>query len=213
MNLVRRIGMAILFLVGGALTDPSGSVHAVPFRDRGYEIAPKPVDWNATRIAFEMGGKPWSAVLAWFADQTQMPCRAKVPLPMGTLTFISPRDQWGRPREFTLTEIFDIINERLQAQENLTLLRGDTALTMVPADQEIPRHLIPRVNLHELRERGRTEIVEVVVKLPAGFDAEEFAPQANRLLGPFGAVITLGNDQLILSADVATLRRVVESLR
>src|SRR5204863_257178 len=123
--------------------------------------------------------------------------------PSGTIRFISPKG-----RKYSLLEIYDIVNERLQANEKFTLLRSDISLSYVPADGDIPPSLIPRIKYEELESRGRTEIVELVIKLRSGIDAEEIAPHLKRALAPFGAVTPFGfSNKLIVRADVATLRR------
>src|SRR4029077_1970525 len=73
--------------------------------------------WNDKLIAFEMRGKEWKTVFEWFSDQTGMPYSSKYPPPTGTFTFINPKVA-GKPREYTVAEIFDLINEVLQAQKN-----------------------------------------------------------------------------------------------
>jgi hypothetical protein len=161
MKLIRSIGVGVVLLAGSSMINPHCAL-AVPVRKPVWEAETLPkarAAWNTTRIAFEMDGKPWDAVLEWFADQTGMSYKANSP-PEGTFIFVGPKS-----RQFTLTEIYDIINDRLQAQENLTLLRGETTLTLVSAVEELPGHLIPRVALSELNDRGRTEIVELVVTL------------------------------------------------
>ena len=205
MYLFRIIAVTMLLLAGVSMMNPPCAI-AVPVRKPAWEAEPLPkarVDWNTTRLALEMDGKPWRAVLEWFADQTGMSYKTFSP-PAGTFTFIGPK-----LRQYTLTEIYDIINERLQAQEKLTLLRGETTLTMVAADEELPGDLIPRVALSELKDRGRTEIVEVVVTLKGLDNMKDLGREVKRLLGIFGNVVPLGNNQFLLRADVATLRRIL----
>jgi hypothetical protein len=170
--------------------------------------AQQPVDWNTKRVAFEIHGQPWSAVLAWFANQAQMSWTSKAGIPVGTFTFVPGQDKWGKPRQYTLTEVFDIINERLQTEHQFIVLRGEMVLTVIFGDcvDEKP-YLVPRLNLSELKQRGRTEIVEVVVSPPAGVDAREYL-HAKRSLGEFGRV-SVDNAQVILRSDAATLRRLL----
>ncbi len=223
MKLIRRIAVVALMSAGIYLIGQAASTFAQGTKG----VDPKAVDpkagdkkpvepkvlltsskpnWNEKKIAFEMDKKPWGAVMTWFADQTQMPYASPY-TPTGTLTFINPRDDKGVARKYTLIEVYDIINEILQGQHKYTILRGDNVLTLVPADEPIPELLIPRVSMDELKSRGRTEIVEVVVE-PKGQNVDEFAPELIRLLRPFGQVTPLqGSNKLIIRAGVASLLR------
>ncbi len=161
-----------------------------------------------------MRSKPWATVFEWFSDQTGMPFSSKYPPPTGSFTFINPKDlKTGKPREYTRAEIFDILNEILLAQYKHTLIRLDSTLTMVPADGKFDGSWFRRVTLEELKECARTEIVEVVVNLGGGYTAEEFAPDAKRLLGDFAKVTPLPvANQLIIRADVASIRRFLATI-
>jgi hypothetical protein len=79
---------------------------------------------------------------------------------------------------------------------------------LYPADEPIDKILIPQVEVADLPERGRTEIVEVVVKLKGELNAVDFAPQARRLLGVWAIVTPLEDtNQLIIQCNVDSLRR------
>ena len=165
--------------------------------------------WNGTPIAFEMRAKPWGTVFEWFSDQTGMPFSSQYPPPTGSFTFINPKDlKTGKPRAYTLAEIFDVINELLQNQHKHTLIRLDSTLTMIPVDAELKGARGFSVTLSELNECARSEIVEIVLKLDGSYNAEEFAPEVKRMLGDFARVTPLPvTNQLIIRADVASLRR------
>lgn len=167
------------------------------------------VDWKGGKIAFEMRNKPWASVFEWLSDQTGLPYASNYPPPPGTLTFINPRDpKTKEERKYNLLEVYDTINEILQITTKHTLLRRDNLLTMIPADAEIPGTLIPRITLEELEQRAKTDIVEVVIKLKGQINAEEFAPDVKRMLGPFGRVTPLAfSNSLMIRSDVATLLR------
>src|SRR5215471_3854428 len=79
------------------------------------------------KVAFEMRDKPWSAVLEWLADQTGLQVNL-TDKPTGTLTFIAPRTG---PREFTIPQIIDILNENLINQKFI-LIRREASFTIVP---------------------------------------------------------------------------------
>lgn len=222
MIVFRRISAALLLSAGlgimglaattyaqdGAKVPPGRLEGQVPAKKEalGKATSGRP-DWNATKIAFEMRAKTWQSLLEWFADQTAMPFVAgKYRAPGGTFDFVNPKVD-GKPREYSLAEIFDIINEVLIADHKFILLRREATLAIIPADESIPQLLVPRILEKELKDRAKTEIVEIIVKLEAG-NAEEIAPSIKRLLGEFGKVTPLAEQNiLILQADVASLRR------
>jgi hypothetical protein len=165
------------------------------------------VDWSTKRVAFEMRGKPWAQVFEWFVDQTGMPFRSKYPPPAGTFNFINPKDpKTGKPREYTLNEVYDTINEFLQAEHKFTLLRSDTTLTMIPADEPIPPGLVPRVTLDELPRRSRTEIVEIVLKL------KDDRARSEMRSGFDVPMTSLGDGRYLVRSDVKSLRRFLDTL-
>src|SRR5262249_19560646 len=137
-----------------------------------------------------------------------LPFVSKYKAPAGTINFIAPKG-----REFSLLEIYDLINERLQATEKFTLLRSDVSMSLVPADEDPPPSLVPRITIEELKRRGRTEIVELLIPLKGSLVAEEFAPSFKRLLGNFGRVTPIPDtNSLIVQADVSSLVRHLPSV-
>ena len=206
-NRIRLIGLlavgAAILITGVGLDCALAAPDRRPIGPQPFDMQPRPVDWNTTYVALEMNGS-WSDVLAWFAAQTRMAIHSRANTPVGIACGTTPKN-----RSYSLTEVYDLINHGLQSEAKLTLLRGPTTLTLFPADEEIPAHLVPRVEITELKTRGQTEIVEIVLPLRPGLDALELAPQVKRLLGDCGQAIPSGNNQLILRAHVSTLRKVV----
>ena len=173
-----------------------------------------PIDWKS-RVVFDQSGKPWPEVLQWLATRVRV---GLVTLgnkpPNGKFVFVDPENKSGKPREYTLLQILDILNRDLQANHKLTILRSDLALTLesLPV-KDIPGIWIRRVESDELDSYGETETVEMVIRLKSGQDAEEVAPHVKRLLGPFGVVTPIPTpNKLIIRGDVASVRRVLENL-
>ena len=180
-----------------------GNMHATP-----KDAEPHAVRWSTKRVAFDLNGKPWREVLEWFAARAQMPLGvSRYGLPAGKFSVEKSPNQKG---EVTLLEIFDILNTRLQAK-GFTLIRGETALRVVPVEGSALA-LWQRVRIEDLKERGRTEVVEILLDLPARLNAEEFAPQMKRLLGSFGRLVPLPDNRLLVIGDVATLQRTLDIL-
>ena len=161
------------------------------------------------RIAFSMDGKPWGAVFTWLADQTGKEVIANVK-PTGSFTFISPAKKL-----YTIPEVIDIINEALLANsqtQKYYMINRERNFTIVPADEKIDPALLPRVTVAELEERGRTELVQLVLTLKV-LIADEVAPEVKKMMGPFGEVTPLTRaNQLLMLDTVANLRRIVKTL-
>src|SRR5262245_55139564 len=126
MTLFRRISAVCLvsgglLFMGLAASTAQGPKKGDPKKDAGKEPVPAGrVNWHEKKIAFEMRGKEWRTVFEWLADQSGMPYASPYPAPGGTFTFINPTVN-GKPREYTLAEAFDIINEILQGATKHTL--------------------------------------------------------------------------------------------
>src|SRR5437870_2871424 len=127
MILFRRIAVCLGLAVGiGVISLAGAGLAQGPKKDAGKKepVPASTVDWHEKKIAFEMRGQTWGKVFEWLADQTAMPYSSKYPPPAGTFTFINPKID-GKPREYTLTEVYDVINEILQQETNHTLVRRE----------------------------------------------------------------------------------------
>jgi type II secretory pathway component GspD/PulD (secretin) len=150
---------------------------------------------------------PWSRVFEWLGDQTGMPFIGSGARPVGTFTFVPTRAD----RTYTVPEIIDILNDALIGQK-LLLLRREHSLTLIAADEKVDPGLVPRVRPDELEQRGRTELVSLVVRLKSA-PAEDVAPEVKKMLGPFGEVIVLKKaNELVLQDTAGTLRQVYKVL-
>ncbi len=195
MILLRQIGVSLLLFAGSSLIGLTFAATAdgQAKKDSGVKPAPGRVKWNETKVAFDMRGKTWDAAIKWFCQQAQMPLIGKYPAPAGTITFYNVNGPDGKPREYTLVEVFDLLNEMLMSEHKHVLLRRETTLMIFPADEPIDKLLIPRIEMEELPERGRSEIVEVVVKLKrrhlnaVEFRARKARTSARRLGGRHAA--------------------------
>src|ERR1700733_6771228 len=67
-------------------------------------VPPGRMDWNTTKIAFEMSGKKWEDIFQWLSDKSGMPFSSEYKVP-GTFNFTSPVGA-----KYTLLEIYDIVN-------------------------------------------------------------------------------------------------------
>jgi type II secretory pathway component GspD/PulD (secretin) len=157
-------------------------------------------------ITFEMRDAPWKKVLEWLADTTGTPVVTQYK-PTGTFSFIAPRDPSGKPKQFTLPEIMDTLNDALQAQKenNYVILRKPSSLALFPADAKIPPELLPEVRPEDLDKWGKSEMVKTRIQLTT-LDAADFYKTVQKLLGPFGEAVALeAPNQIYLQDKAKTL--------
>jgi RNA polymerase sigma factor (sigma-70 family) len=158
------------------------------------------------KYTFGFRNTPWADVLDWYAKESGL-TDVSTSKPKGTVTIVPPQDQ-----KLTFAEITDLINESLMAQKFI-LVRGGRTFLVHPADERIDPALVPQVELAELDARGRTELVQVVIRL-TGQKAADVAPDVKKLLGPFGELRVLDAGNLLVVTDTAgNLRRLVKLLR
>jgi type II secretory pathway component GspD/PulD (secretin) len=160
--------------------------------------------------AFSMDGQPWADVFKWLADQTGKPVIAPFK-PTGTLTLHNPTG-----KKYTMPEVIDIINDGLLANsvtQKYYMINRERNFTVVPADEKIDGALLPRITVDELDSRGRTELVSMTLQLKT-LVAEDFGPEAKKLLGPFGEVVVISSaNQLIVQDNVGNLKRLVKTVQ
>jgi RNA polymerase sigma factor (sigma-70 family) len=160
------------------------------------------------RYSFEMREQPWSKVFEWFSDITGL-AYVSPNKPTGTFTFIPPKG-----KQYTIREIFDILNEALLANTpKYVLIRGEKTFHLLPADEKIDATLVPRASADDLEKYGKTELVKVVLPLKNA-SAVELAPDVKRMLGTFGEVVVLaGANQLIVQDTAGNLKHVRQMVK
>src|SRR5205823_14175840 len=84
---------------------------------------------------FEFRDKRWTDVLDWFTQISGLQFHSPYK-PTGTFTSIAPKLANVQPREYTIPEIVDILNEALLLQKFL-LIRREATYTIIPADEKI----------------------------------------------------------------------------
>jgi general secretion pathway protein D len=161
------------------------------------------------KVRFEFRDKRWSEVLEWLVDQTGMQVISPTK-PAGTFTFIAPKVN-GVPREYTIPEVIDIINEAL-SQQRYMLIRREASYTIIAADDVINDWILPRILAEDLPTRGKTEMVSVVLQLNS-LVAEDMVPEVRKMMGPFGDVVALTKSNQLLMKDTAgNLMRIVTTI-
>lgn len=148
----------------------------------------------------------WDDVFAWYAKETGLGFIPPKEKPKGALT-LKP----GADKKFTVGEMTDLLNESL-AQQKWILIRGHQWFRIVSADEKIDPMLVPRVTLDDLKNRGNTELVQTVLKLPV--DAGDVSDdELKRLLTPFGSLVRLKTSILVTDTvgNVVRIQKTLES--
>jgi general secretion pathway protein D len=190
--------------------DPPGAAEkkndapAKPAEPTRTETPAKPPE---RKLAFEMRDKAWSAVFEWLGDQTGMPVIISNDIkPQGTLNFIAPKEN-GVAKKFTLPEIIDLLNDELLKQKML-LMRRANSITVIGADTKIDPAHVPTIRFDQLKDYGKLEVVKQIVPLTA-LVADEVVNQIGKMKGPFGEVIALPGNQLLVQDTAENLRAIV----
>jgi hypothetical protein len=155
-----------------------------------------------------MKNAPWNDVFDTYAKLSGLTLITISKPGTGTFTFDPPPG-----KEYTLAEITDIINEAL-TQEKYILIRRHMTFFLQPADEKIDPTLVPRVSVDELDGRGRTELVQAVLLVKGGL-ANDVLPGLQKLLTPYGSMVALGNDMLVVldtAGNIARLKKLLDEL-
>ncbi len=156
---------------------------------------------------FDFNKAPWRTVFVWLARQTDKEVIAAYG-PTGTFTF------HGQKRTYTVGEVVDILNEALTAgAQKYLLIHQERQFLVVPADEKVDGGIPPRVSVEELTNRGKTELVRVMIPLRT-LQAGAILGDVKKLLGPFGEAVAFESMNRLLIQDCAgNLRRVCELLK
>ncbi|MEX0703291.1 MAG: secretin N-terminal domain-containing protein [Planctomycetales bacterium] len=152
----------------------------------------------AGKLSFNFQNAPWTDVLKLFAEAAGLTLNLR-DVPPGDFTYLDPQ-------HYTPTEALDLMNRYLLGQ-GFILMRNerDRFLTAFNLSNGVPGHLVETVDLHELPERGRYELLRV--QLPVGDRDPKKAESEVRLLLTKAGVATL-----IESANTVVVTDIAENL-
>lgn len=143
-------------------------------------------------MSFNFRYAPWELVLKHFAEHAGLTLDLNV-VPPGTFNYYDDN-------KFTIPQALDVLNGYL-SQKGYLLVRRDKFLVVVTSDN-IPPNLVPKITLSDLPNRGRFELVKVLLPLN-GMDPDLAADEAQELLGPQGKIVPLSNSGQLLVTDLA----------
>ena len=155
------------------------------------------------KLSFNFRFAPWLDVLKLFADASGLTLDATT-VPPGTFNYYDKR-------EYTPTEALDVINGYLLQKGYLTV-RRDEFLVVLSMDQPIPPNLIPIITPDTLKDRGRNEMLTLMMKVE-GIDAADAVAEIEALLGPQGKATSLSRTNRLVITDIGSnLRRIHDLL-
>jgi type II secretory pathway component GspD/PulD (secretin) len=156
---------------------------------------------------FEFKDAPWKVVFGWLEEQTGKPV-IHIHRPTGTFTF-----RHREKKMYTIAEVVDILNEALTAgQQKHLLIQRERQFLIVPADERVDGSIPQRVSADQLPERGKTEIVRVVIALRT-LQADDVVADVKKMLGPFGeAMASKAGNRLLLQDQAGNLQRIYRML-
>jgi type II secretory pathway component GspD/PulD (secretin) len=201
--------------VGGAVwaadpptKDPSKDAPKTLESKKDEPRAPKP-----RGISFTMSDKPWKDVMTWYANETGLAFNSDTKPPDGTFAFTAPRDaKTGQPRQYTISEITDLLNETLLAK-GFVLIRSETTFRLWPASDKIDPALVRRVSVDDLKSLAVRDMVKVVMPLKSLVASEETI-DIQRMMSKVGEVSAMPGQNALLMTDYAgSLWQIVEDLK
>jgi type II secretory pathway component GspD/PulD (secretin) len=196
-------GFVWSMLFGVVAACGSGAVQVQQAKD------PIPKEPAPPTYAFAFSNAPWSTVLNYLTKVTGLPVAAPY-RPRGFFTFAPPKSR-GRAKQYTVAEIFDIVNESLLLQ-NLFIVRRVATIGIFRADEPLDGS-IWTCEIGELANRAKEERVRVVYPLKI-VNAEAIATRIRKVMGPCSQLLALDEgNQLILIDTVANLRTVITILK
>ena len=153
-------------------------------------------------LRFNFRYAPWKTVLEWFADQSDLSLELTA-VPPGTFNYTDRKT-------YTPAEAIDLLNSVLLTK-GFTLLRHRRMLMVINLEDGIPPNLVETVDVSELDERGKFELVSCLFPVK-NITAEEAEREVKTLLGPQGSIVVLPKTGAILVTETAGKLRVIREL-
>ncbi|WP_010586775.1 secretin N-terminal domain-containing protein [Schlesneria paludicola] len=156
------------------------------------------------KLSFNFRYAAWADVLKLFADVNDLSLDLNE-VPPGTFNY------WD-DQQYTMTEALDILNGYL-LMKGYVLVRRDRFLVCLNIADPIPPNVVPNVTAEELLQRGKNELLSLILPLE-GVDATSMVTEVSALLGPQGKASALKSTNSLVLTDIGSnLRRVVELLK
>jgi type II secretory pathway component GspD/PulD (secretin) len=154
-------------------------------------------------LQFNFRQARWNVVLEMFAKAAGLSLDLNVQ-PSGTFSYYDNA-------KYTPVEALDILNGYL-LQQGHVLVKRNKFLVVVNIDEGIPPNLVPDVAIADLPQRGKNELMRIVLPLKEGIDVEEAANEVDELVGPQGKVVALKTSNSLVIQDIGSNLRLVVGL-
>jgi len=202
-NRIFASAIALCLLAPTAVFDHLAAGEEPPVADKEVSTA---ADSSAQqperRLRFSFRHTRWIDVLEWLSEQSNLSLVLDAP-PPGSFNY-------SDSKEYTPLEAIDLVNGVL-ATKGFTLVRRDRMLTLVGLAGGVPRALLPRLQLDDLDDRGKFEMVSVA--FPVGRrKIEQVVAEIQVLLGPYGKADPLVASGQILVSDRAGIMRTISAV-
>ena len=200
--------VASAFLIGSgeaiATQDaaPEGPGTETPANAQGPDIRPP----QSPEIRFNFKNQSWDQVLDWFSRTTSLPIVREVPVPSGTVDYLSPRS-------YDLPEALRLLNILLQTQG--VMLRVEADRLHLQKLEDMKRENIPTYTRTLPESITDDQIVTLLLPL-TNATAESVAEQLKDLVAGYGSVTPLKQQNAVILVETAgqvrRLQGIVEEL-
>lgn len=160
---------------------------------------------EAGPMRFSFRYQPWGDVLDWFAESADLSLVMDSP-PPGTLNYTDGK-------EYSPSEAIDLLNGILLTK-GYTLVRREKMLFVVNLEDlngKLPPNLITTVDMDDLDNRGKYELVSVLFDLKK-MKAEEAEAEISKLIGPQGSVVALTQSQQVFVTETGGRLRTIRDM-
>ncbi len=161
---------------------------------------------RAVEIRFNFKNQSWDQVLDWFSRTTSLPIVREVPVPSGTVDYLSPR-------AYDLPEALRLLNILLQTQG--VMLRVEADRLHLQKLEDMKRENIPTYTRTLPESITDDQIVTLLLPL-TNATAESVAEQLKDLVAGYGSVTPLKQQNAVILVETAgqvrRLQRIVEEL-
>lgn len=182
-------------------TAPAEAIPAPVEAPKPAALSPAPVPQPNT-IGFNFKDAPLDQVLDFFARQGGVPIIFEAPAPQGTLTFVSAAD-------YSFDDALSILNLNLQ-RFSVHLRKQDQYLYLSSIQDAMKRPTAAAADPQALAGLSPDEIVTVSIPLDNA-RADQVTEQVKQLVGPFGGVIAVpAQNMVVVVESAAQVRRIRE---
>jgi type II secretory pathway component GspD/PulD (secretin)/Spy/CpxP family protein refolding chaperone len=199
----------------GSTTTPGGGYALAPSATVGAETVDAQGDpvlsfggepgKAVEKLSFNFRFAPWTDVLKMFADAAGLTLDLN-DVPPGSFNYYDKK-------EYTPIQALDVMAGYL-LQKGYMIVKRDEFLVTLSMDRPggIPPNLIPIINPADLPNRGRNEMLTMLMKVE-GIEAADAVAEIDPLLGPWGKATSLSRTNRIHITDIGSnLRRIHDLL-